>query len=216
MSGYRLIEESPEDKRRAQEQWEREIRETSERQERAHDEGLPALARLFKIAQGDSGQCRHVAAFLLGLYNGARFPFDLTDFRAVDVAICEDMLLVLRMDSHLRAEVHTYFPNGNQAFEQLANDWQLHSKAWAPTDNGMSRQRDGYMCFIEPMVTDSGELGWQWYVQEGGGWAWRGGSEVKRVAEGKIHYASSYGARYAKEAIDEWFERGGENPHADQ
>lgn len=214
MTKYRLIEDSPEESRRAQEAWEREIREARERQDADHDAGLPALKRLFDIAHGNSGQCRKVAAFLLGLYNGQRFPFDLTDCRTVDAEIFDDMLLVLRMDSRLRAEVHTYFPNGGRAFEQLANDWQLHSKAWEPTDSGMCRQRDGYMCFIEPMTTD-GLLGWQWFIQEGGGWTWRGGEEVRRVAEGKIPLAS-YGARYAKEAIDEWFEQGGENPHQDE
>ncbi|SOY77746.1 hypothetical protein CBM2589_U10248 [Cupriavidus taiwanensis] len=37
------------------------------------------------------------------------------------------------MDSHLRQEVHNYFPNGGKAFEELANDWRLHSEAWRPT-----------------------------------------------------------------------------------
>lgn len=46
--------------------------------------GLEALRRLVRIAKGDSGQCRYVASFLLGLYNGFRFKFDLTDFRAID------------------------------------------------------------------------------------------------------------------------------------
>ena len=59
---------------------------------------------------------------------------------------------------------------------------------------------------------DGDQPGWRWYIQSGGGWAWRGGEDVKRVAEGKVHSAS-YGARYAEEAIKEWFDRGGENPH---
>ncbi|VVE56750.1 hypothetical protein PAQ31011_05138 [Pandoraea aquatica] len=210
----RLIEDSPEDQRRAQAEWEREIREASERRDTDYDAGLPALKRLFDIAHGNSGQCRKVAAFLLGLYNGQRFPFDMTDLRSVDQEIFEDMLLVLRMDSCPRAEVHTYFANGGRAFEQLANDWQLHTSAWEPTDKGMSRQRDGYMCFIEPTTTD-GQLGWRWLIQSGGGLAWRGGNEITRVAEGQI-YSASYGARYAKEAIDQWFERGGETPHRDE
>lgn len=32
--------------------------------------GVEALKRLVAVAQGNSGQCRHVASFLLGLYNG--------------------------------------------------------------------------------------------------------------------------------------------------
>ncbi|MFP5325500.1 MAG: hypothetical protein ACLGH2_12715, partial [Gammaproteobacteria bacterium] len=38
--------------------------------------GKQALMRLFEVAQRDTGQSRRVAAFLLGCYNGTRFPFD--------------------------------------------------------------------------------------------------------------------------------------------
>lgn len=88
-------------------------------------EGKAALMRLFDIAQGDSGQCRHVVAFLLGLYNGSRFKFDLTDFRAVDGEIFDDFIAVLKMDSQPKQEIHTYFTNGGKIFEQLAKDWGL-------------------------------------------------------------------------------------------
>jgi hypothetical protein len=87
--------------------------------------GEAALRRLLPIAQGNTGQCRHVAAFLLGLYNGTRFPFDLTDLRAVDGEIFDDCMAVLQMDSQPAKEVHTYFDNGNQVFEQLAQDWRV-------------------------------------------------------------------------------------------
>ncbi len=88
-------------------------------------EGKTALMRLFTIAQGDSGQCRHVVAFLLGLYNGSRFKFDLTDFRAVDGEIFDDFIAVLKMDSQPQQEIHTYFVDGGTRFEQLAKDWGL-------------------------------------------------------------------------------------------
>lgn len=87
--------------------------------------GEAALRRLLPIAQGNTGQCRHVAAFLLGLYNGRRFPFDLTDLRCVDGAIFDDCMAVLQMDSQPAREVHTYFDNGGQVFEQLAQDWRI-------------------------------------------------------------------------------------------
>lgn len=87
--------------------------------------GEAALRRLLPIAQGNSGQCRHVAAFLLSLYNGGRFKFDLTDFRCVDRAIFADCLAVLQMDAESYAEVHTFFPKGNAQFEQLAEDWRI-------------------------------------------------------------------------------------------
>jgi hypothetical protein len=97
----------------------------AQRQQAAHDEGIPALKRLYEVAHGNSGQCRYIAACLLGLYNGTRFPFDLTDLRCVDVALFDDCIRVLRMDSMLRREVHTYFPNGGPMFEKLARRWGI-------------------------------------------------------------------------------------------
>jgi hypothetical protein len=87
--------------------------------------GVDALVRLLNIARGHSGQCRYVAAFLLGLYNGNRFKFDLTDFRCLDTAIFEDCLEVLRLDNFPRQEVHLYFKNGGQIWEDLADQWRI-------------------------------------------------------------------------------------------
>lgn len=89
------------------------------------EEGVAALTRLLKIAQGHSGQCRHVAAFLLSLYNGRRFKMDLTDFRCVDREIFDDCMAVLKMDNQPAQEVHTYFKNGGRIWEQLATDWDI-------------------------------------------------------------------------------------------
>lgn len=89
------------------------------------ERGEAALRRLLPIAQGNTGQCRHVAAFLLGLYNGKRFKFDLTDLRCVDRAIFEDCISVLQMDAQPLREVHTYFPKGGEVFEDLAVSWRI-------------------------------------------------------------------------------------------
>lgn len=90
------------------------------------ESGFEALQRLYEIACRDTGQARKVAAFLLGLYNGDRFPFDLTDLRGLDDSLFEDCIAVLRMDARLtRQEVHNYFDRGGQKFEQLAADWNM-------------------------------------------------------------------------------------------
>jgi hypothetical protein len=88
-------------------------------------EGEAALRRLYDIAQGHAGQCRHVAAFLLGLYHGGRFRFDLTDLRCIDHAIFDDCIAVLKMDAQPKQEVHDYFENGGQKFEELARRWGI-------------------------------------------------------------------------------------------
>lgn len=86
---------------------------------------LEALHRLWKIANGNSGQCRHVAAFLLGLYNGQRFKFDLTDFRCLDAEIFKDCLTVLCLDYRPMQEVHQHLGVPSAAFEKLAKDWGI-------------------------------------------------------------------------------------------
>lgn len=96
-------------------------------QEKNHAKGIPALQRLLPIAQGHSGQCRIVAHFLLSLYNGNRFPFDLTDFRSLDAVIFDDCIAVLLMDRHPKQEVHCYFENGGEIWEDLAKKWQLNN-----------------------------------------------------------------------------------------
>ena len=98
---------------------------------RAHvaTEGVAALKRLYEIALRDSGQCRIVASFLAGLYNGQRFPFDLTDLRCVDDAIFEDCMALLRMDARqCEQEIHNYFDNGNERWEKMIQDWKLEKR----------------------------------------------------------------------------------------
>ena len=114
-------------------------REEAERQRPIDQaEGLEALKRLLPIAKGRSGQCRRVAAFLLAIYNGTRFPLDLTMLRGLDQKIFDDCLAVLRMDHIATQEVHTYFQNGGAIWERLAADWKIGStKKDEPVGHGL-------------------------------------------------------------------------------
>ncbi len=106
--------------------------------------GAAALQRLFTVANGHSGQCRYIARFLLGLYNGTRFPFDLTDLRAIDDALFDDCMTVLRMDARLtRQEVHLYVEGGGKAFEQLVKDWGVEDVAKVREDAKRAAQPVG-------------------------------------------------------------------------
>ncbi|WP_018991281.1 DUF7673 family protein [Aromatoleum toluclasticum] len=91
-------------------------------------EQMEALQRLWQLANGHSGQCRIVAAFLLGLYNGRRFPFDMTDFRGLDTEIFRDCLAVLAMDNTPKAEVHELLGVPGARFEKLADDWRIKDR----------------------------------------------------------------------------------------
>ncbi len=70
---------------------------------------LRALGGLFKTADRHlgTGGGSVVARVLLGLYNGPRFPLDLTELRRLDTDSLANALTVINMDSsRCRAEIH--------------------------------------------------------------------------------------------------------------
>jgi hypothetical protein len=86
-----------------------------------------SLERLIRIAQGDSGQCRVVANFLLAWWNAAECGgFDLTDLWGVDAEIAEDMLTVFAHLIRCRR-----YPDslgyGNQ-FQTIVDRWRPASR----------------------------------------------------------------------------------------
>lgn len=87
----------------------------------ATEAGIPALMRLVKIADRDTGQASTVRQFLLGLYNGYRFPFNLIKLRGLDKNLFDDCMLVLKLDARVTAkEIHLYIDNGGKRFERWA------------------------------------------------------------------------------------------------
>lgn len=88
-------------------------------------EQFDAANRLWCIANGTAGQGRTVARFLLGLYNGSRFPFNLTDFRLLDFKIFKECLVVLEIDFNPAQEIHDFLGIPGLKFEELAQDWNI-------------------------------------------------------------------------------------------
>ncbi len=91
-----------------------------------------SLERLWKHAQGASGQSKIVAKFLLNLFNGMDFGnFDLTDFRGLDKLIFEDCITVLRLENsaHFHAEVHTRLGLSEEMFYRLQETWNFPLRA---------------------------------------------------------------------------------------
>jgi hypothetical protein len=92
------------------------------------DATRPALGRLIRIAQGDSGQCRIVADFLLAWWDArACGGFDLTELWAVDASIAEDMLTVFAQLRHCRR-----YPDSLGYGEQF----DTIVRRWRPSLNG--------------------------------------------------------------------------------
>ena len=88
-----------------------------------NSEEQAALERLIAIAQGDTGQSRRVADFLLAWWNSASCGgFDLTILWGVDSAIAKDMAVVFSC----LARVHHY-PDTlgyGESFQLIERNWR--------------------------------------------------------------------------------------------
>lgn len=89
-------------------------------------QGVNALANLLPVALRDSHQSAVVVRFLLNLYNGPRFPMDMTRLRGLDHELFLDCITILMMDSTQGPEIHNYVENGQEVWEQMANDWGMN------------------------------------------------------------------------------------------
>lgn len=85
--------------------------------------GLPALKRLVAAAQRSSGQSAVVGRFLLGLFNGKAYNFNLTDLRFLDQELHSDCMAVLMMDWSHEREVHEMVEGGHHIFQGLIARW---------------------------------------------------------------------------------------------
>ena len=88
-----------------------------------NSEEQAALERLIAVAQGDTGQSRRVADFLLAWWNSANCGgFDLTILWGVDSAIAKDMAVVFSC----LARVH-YYPDTlgyGESFQLIERNWR--------------------------------------------------------------------------------------------
>ena len=82
-----------------------------------------ALHRLVAIAQGDTGQSRRVADFLLAWWNaGECGGFDLTNLWGVDASIAEDMVIVFGYVA--RANAYPDALGFNVQFQSIVRGWR--------------------------------------------------------------------------------------------
>lgn len=88
--------------------------------------GAQAFARLLKLAEErDSGQSARVVRFIAATYNGAAFPPDLFELRAVDIAISDDMQRCMDALRWARADLHTLVPDGDARVRAVIARWRL-------------------------------------------------------------------------------------------
>lgn len=100
-----------------------------------HKDALKALAHFYNIAaHNDHGGARVAAKLLLGLYNGTRFPFDLTELRCLDQQHLNMAMALIRFDATPAMEVHDWLnklygrTDFGARFEQIAYDWRMKGR----------------------------------------------------------------------------------------
>ena len=103
-----------------------ELRQYEGRSRQATQAGAQAFSRLLALAeQRNSGQILRIARFLAATYNGAAFPLDPFELRAVDIAISDDMLRCLDALRWGRADLHTLVPDGDARMRSVIERWGL-------------------------------------------------------------------------------------------
>lgn len=114
---------------------------------------MEALSHFFILATTqDHSAARVAACMLLGLYNGDRFPFDLTELRRLDAGNLKRALALLEFDARPRMEVHEWLnrlydcTDFGPRFEHMAHRWNLKGKckkAWLVPVEAVSFQSAG-------------------------------------------------------------------------
>ena len=90
--------------------------------------GLELLVKVVKTQRGAgaTGQSIRVLRFLAGLYNGPRFPFDLTDLRALDFDLSSACLDILALDRFAATEIHKWGPVSAEELNELFQEAGLY------------------------------------------------------------------------------------------
>lgn len=84
-----------------------------------------ALERLVKIAQGETGQCKRIADFLLAWWNSDECgSFDFRSAWACDREICDDLATVFRYIVHSSEYPDSSKVGMGPVFAELVKKWR--------------------------------------------------------------------------------------------
>ncbi|WLI29808.1 hypothetical protein PSH61_01505 [Pseudomonas rhodesiae] len=86
--------------------------------------GTEALNRLIPVALSRTASGNAVGHFLLGLYDGATFRFDIKQLQRLSAQEFEDCLQVLEMDYIPEVEVHERVEEGETVWRELMEVWR--------------------------------------------------------------------------------------------
>lgn len=106
------------------------LREWESRAQQAQARAAQAYLRLVELAERhDSGQAARVARFLASTFNGAAFPFDLFELRALDVTVADDAMVCIDALRWGKADLHRLLPDGEKRVAAVLRAWGLDQPA---------------------------------------------------------------------------------------
>ena len=106
--------------------------------------GTQALNRLIPIALSRTSAGNTIGHFLLGLYDGATFRFNLKHLHGLGVSEFEDCLQVLEMDYMPEVEVHQRVEEGESVWKELMEVWRTQPLEYI--GRSPARQRNASLC----------------------------------------------------------------------
>lgn len=75
-----------------------------------------------------TGQVERLVHFLAGVYNGPRYPFDLTDLRALDTVLANACMAYLNYDRLGNEEVHHYLTGGADELNRWIRTYGIRAR----------------------------------------------------------------------------------------
>ena len=103
--------------------------EARAQQAQAQAKAAQAYLRLIELAeQHDTGQAARVARFLASTFNGALYPLDLFELRALDVALADDALACIDALRWGKADLYKLLPDGEARVAAVLQAWGIDQR----------------------------------------------------------------------------------------
>ena len=86
-----------------------------------HEAHKQALIKVMKMALDDCGGSRVCRDFLLSLYNGHAYPFNMKGMCNLDGGLYAACITIMNINCRPNPpfEIHNWFTNGNEVFDKL-------------------------------------------------------------------------------------------------
>ena len=105
------------------------LRAWEARAQQAQAKAAQAYLRLIELAERhDTGQSAHVALFLARTFNGALYPLDLFELRALDVALADDALTCIDALRWGKADLYNLLPDGEARVAAVLKAWGIDKR----------------------------------------------------------------------------------------